>query len=198
MDTNQPHLVALKEHEENRARHFRRLRRFMRHLPRRTNVSRYPGLKRFSGRIKGLPYLWVYKGPPLVRALYLGSVITLLPLFGAQIVTGLGAALLFRANLPVIIALAFVSNPLTAAPIFFATYKTGKAILGITGASGWGTAASLVPALSLGGIVCGVAMGAGLHLAFARLQAAAAKRNSKIKAMRQLVKPPTPAAESSG
>ena len=42
-------------------------------------------------------------------------------------------SLLVRANLPLIVALQWISNPLTMGPIYFADYKIGLSVLNLLG-----------------------------------------------------------------
>lgn len=142
----------------------RAVRRLLKYLPRRSNAARFPGLRPFAKRVKQAPDLWVYRGGPLIRAYYVGSVLTLIPLLGIQILLSVIAAIVLRCNLPILIALAFVTNPLTAAPIYYATFQTGRWILDHIGLGHLGTAVAMAPALALGGVVGGIALGGVLHL----------------------------------
>lgn len=102
----------------------------------------------------------------MIASLYAAALITCLPLMGFQIPLALGAAALLRANLPIAIGLQFVSNPLTAAPLY-----------GLTLATGWWPLTLVSPqmsiplhtalALTLGGLVWGLILAGALHLAHA-------------------------------
>lgn len=48
-----------------------------------------------------------------------------------QMLLAAGVAILFRVNLPLSVALVWVSNPLTMPPLFYFAYRLGKWILGI-------------------------------------------------------------------
>jgi uncharacterized protein (DUF2062 family) len=65
----------------------------------------------------------------MVTALFLGLIVAFMPLVGIQTIIVFFIALWFRANLPVIIALQWVSNPLTMGPIYYADYKIGMAMM---------------------------------------------------------------------
>ena len=107
------------------------------------------------------------------RAYYVGWVITLMPLFGAQIVVATGLAILFKANVTVSAALQFVSNPLSAAPILFLTHQTGKAVLSLFGIGLPGPLTGITANLFVGGAACGLACGLLtdiVHLAWRRLR----------------------------
>jgi uncharacterized protein (DUF2062 family) len=56
-----------------------------------------------------------------------------LPLVGFQMLIVFFLALLVRANLPLIVALQWISNPFTMGPIYFADYKIGRILLELAG-----------------------------------------------------------------
>lgn len=149
-----------------------RTRRMLRRLPRRSNVTRYPLIRYWGEGARERGYLWSWKRPNVSRALYVGWIITLMPFGGIQILLAALLAVIFKANLTVAAGLQFISNPLTAAPLYVSTYFVGKQALSLAGLApqGWvsGTAAYLVA----GGLLCGVAAGAisqlALHLWKAR------------------------------
>lgn len=141
-----------------------RARRILRRLPRKSNVHRYPILKYFGTWLKRFPFLWSYKGPFTTRAIYLGSVITFLPIMGGQIFFGAALAVVLRANLPITTGLQFISNPLTGPAMYLASYQVGKAITNLIGlnAGGWATAAATY--LAIGGVALGLALGLGIDV----------------------------------
>lgn len=106
-----------------------RLRRLLRPLPRRGNLHRYPIIKWFAEHARRRPFLWSFKRPQVLPALYWGSVISLLPLYGVQLLVAFAAALMFRANLTVMVALQFITNPLTVVPIYAATAWVGARLM---------------------------------------------------------------------
>ena len=114
---------------EDRRRRIRRLKKWMRPLPRRSNVHRYPVLKWFSGMARRRAFLWSFRSREMVTALFLGLIVAFLPLVGIQMLIVFFLALWFRANLPVIVALQWVSNPFTMGPIYFADYQIGLAMM---------------------------------------------------------------------
>lgn len=118
-----------------RQRHARiaRTKRILRRLPRRSNVHRYPGLKWFAAATRKRLYLWSFRVNRVVPALYAGCILTLLPLYGVQIPLSVLFAFWMRANLPVLVALQFLSNPLTVVPLYFTVYQIGKAALNLIG-----------------------------------------------------------------
>ncbi len=116
-----------------RFKRIRRLKRFLRPLPRRSNVHRYPVLKWFSETAYRRSYLWSFKGREIKSALFFGIWISMLPIVGIQMVVVFFLALLVRANLPIIVALQWISNPLTMGPIYFADYKIGMNLIELLG-----------------------------------------------------------------
>ena len=101
-----------------------------------------------------------------------------------QVVVGLQMLIVFfvalgvRANLPLIVALQWISNPFTVAPIYFADYEIGLSLLGLlaidyprneilTAEYDWsnfeltsmGTLLDTFPPMFLGGSVLGIALG---------------------------------------
>lgn len=108
---------------------IRRLKKWMRPLPRRSNIHRYPVLKWFSKIAYDRSYLWSFKGNAIISALFWGIWIAFLPVVGIQMLTVFFVALGVRANLPLIIALQWISNPFTVAPIYVADYEIGLTLL---------------------------------------------------------------------
>lgn len=121
------------ELHETKWRRIRRVKRWLRPLPRRSNIHRYPILKWFGERARKRSYIWSFRVENAVPAIYAGSILTLMPIYGIQIPLALILALLLRANLPIFIALQVISNPLTALPLWLADYQIGRAILGVVG-----------------------------------------------------------------
>ncbi len=137
----------------------RRLRWLLKKLPRKANVGRYPGLGRFADAARKRPWLWSFKRAQILPAVYVGTVLSLMPTYGIQFVIAFGAALLFRANLTVMAGLQLITNPLTIAPIYLFTDWLGMRIIGSTGyGEGMNTVGTHFNALVLGGVVAGVAL----------------------------------------
>jgi len=148
--------------EQNRVIYRARLARFrkwLRYLPRRSNISRYPIIRYFAAAAKKRPYLWAFGGPGVRRALYIGTVLSLLPFYGLQSLIAFWAAVLFRANLGITLVLQLITNPLTAGPIYYLTYRVGiwliRAVLPDLGPP---TFRLRIEALLVGGVVVGLAV----------------------------------------
>ena len=118
---------------ETRWRRIRRVKRWLRPLPRRTNIHRYPILKLFAQAARKRICIWSFRVENAIPAIYGGSILTLLPIYGIQIPMALVLAILLRANLPIFIGLQIVSNPLTVLPLWLADYQVGRALLGVVG-----------------------------------------------------------------
>lgn len=158
----------------------RRVRRLMRPLPRRGNLARYPILKYFAGPARRMPFLWSYRPEHVRPALYIGSILTLLPLLGVQLVLALGACMLLRGNLPIAAALQMVSNPLTAAPLYGLTYAVGSPI--VTWLMPAAGAAVRVPtALGAGALALGLVLAGSIHLVW---EVARHRRQREAQALR--------------
>lgn len=125
--------MTTEEHElrETRSRRIRRVKRWLRPLPRRSNIHRYPILWRFSEAARKRIYLWSFRVDDAVPALYAGFIVALMPLYGIQIPIAFCLALLLRANLAILVGLQMLSNPLTIIPFWYAAYQVGSSVLSI-------------------------------------------------------------------
>ena len=165
-----------------RSERIRRVKRWLRPLPRRTNIHRYPILKFFAEAARKRIYLWSFRVENAVPAIYAGSILALLPLYGVQLPLSLLLALLLRANLPILAGLQMISNPVTVLPIYFAAYQIGRHFLSVIGVetsqlyrhevrimlsnfmsgewgSNWERLATVFGVTSLGGIIMGTFFG---------------------------------------
>lgn len=70
------------------------------------------------------PRLWHINRGALNRAVYIGVLCAFFPLPGQMPLAIIGA-LLFRANVPMAIALTWLTNPLTTIPVFWFAYSVG-------------------------------------------------------------------------
>ena len=71
----------------------------------------------------------------MIWALFIGMWVAMLPIVSIQMIVVFLIALIIRANLPVIVALQWISNPFTMGPIYFADYKIGMEIFRLLGIS---------------------------------------------------------------
>lgn len=74
--------------------------------------------------------LWHFNRHSLTKAVYIGVLSAFFPLPG-QMPLALIGSLLFRANIPMALALTWITNPLTTLPVFYAAYYVGAKILDV-------------------------------------------------------------------
>lgn len=124
------------EHHEHRQKRFARIRRakwFLRFMPRKARFHRYPLIGRFADFARKRDYLWSFRTESVRPALYIGSVIALLPLLGIQVAVAFALALMSRANVMLLVGLQFITTPITAPPLYYATYHVGRAAMEAVG-----------------------------------------------------------------
>ena len=122
-----------KELIDTKNRRIRRVKKWLRPLPRRANIHRYPVLRYFSKAAKKRIYLWSFRSEDVLPSIYVGSVLTFLPIYGLQIPLALLFALILRSNLPVFVGLQLITNPFTVLPIWFALFQIGHHTLSLFG-----------------------------------------------------------------
>ncbi len=76
------------------------------------------------------PHLWALEREGVSRAIFWGCLICFSPLFGLHFFLGIGAAMLFRANIPVTLVVQLITNPATVVVYYPAAYLLGAKILG--------------------------------------------------------------------
>ena len=123
------------ENRLHRQRHERiaRVKKLLRMMPRRSNVHKYPVLKWFASAARKRTYLWSFRVRYMIPAIYAGCIIAILPIYGVQIPLAVGIAFLLRANIPVITSLQFITNPVTALPIYYAAFQIGRIVMHLFG-----------------------------------------------------------------
>lgn len=121
----------LKNTQDRLERHtrIRRLKRLMRPLPRRANIHRYPILKYFARTARSRAYLWSFRKRYVIRAIYVGTILSLLPIYGLQLLLAFVLSLVIRANLMVMAALQFITNPVTFALLYYLCFRVGDFFL---------------------------------------------------------------------
>lgn len=106
-------------------------RKFIRRwLPSPSTVIEHKAL-RWMGPILHDPNLFHLNRDSVSKAFLVGMFCAFLPLPGHMIIVTL-AALLVRGNLPISLALVWISNPLTIPPLTVASYWIGQWVLGAT------------------------------------------------------------------
>lgn len=147
--------------EQNKAVRRARLARFrkwLRYLPRRSNVSRYPLIRYFAEEARRRPYLWAFRTAEVRRAIYIGTVISFLPIYGLQALLAFWAAMVFRANLGVSLAVQFLTPP-----FYYLGYLVGAFLLRKIPGGGSVPGFTAI-ALTLGGFLVGIAFAALLDV----------------------------------
>lgn len=173
----------------------RRIRRLLRPLPRRANLARYPVIKWFRDIARKAPFLWSFKKRYVVPALYGGSILAFLPLYGFQFLIAVGAALALRANLTVTVALQFITNPLTILPIYGFTGWVGVKLMNLAGVgTELGGAFRIANGLFLGGLAVGLGVAILLHIAYRLLLWEARRFKAHGQKLRQLLHLPVAVA----
>lgn len=79
--------------------------------------------------------LWSFQVEPLARGLALGLFVAFTPTMGLQMLLACFLILFFPGNLPIALAACWITNPLTAAPIYYMEYKVGKWLIDLFGVS---------------------------------------------------------------
>lgn len=114
---------------QSRFERIRRLKKWLRPLPRKSNVHRYPFLKYFADFARQRTYFWSIRPSHMIPAIYAGSIITVMPFQGIQIPLSLLAGIVLQCNLPLLIALQFISNAFTLPAFYAADYYIGEWVL---------------------------------------------------------------------
>ena len=107
------------------------MRRLLRQVvPGARDLRAHASLRRVFGRMLLSPDLWHLNRGSVAWAVSLGLFTAWVPV-PFQMVLAAGAAILARCNLPVAVALVWISNPVTVAPLFIAAHELGGWMLGI-------------------------------------------------------------------
>lgn len=103
-------------------------RRFLqRHLPRPDTLKQHRSL-RFMAHLIADPALWVLSRRSVSNAFAIGLFSALLPIPFQMVVAALGARLA-RCNLPLAVALVWITNPLTMPIVYYVNYCIGAWLL---------------------------------------------------------------------
>jgi uncharacterized protein (DUF2062 family) len=109
-----------------RQRRLRRMKWFMRHLPRRSQLAKIPIVGRLMGHARQAKFLWSFHMEEIAPAFLVGWVITLSPFFGLHTLLVVLCVFLFRANIIIPLALQLVSTPLTLPILWPVLHAVGK------------------------------------------------------------------------
>lgn len=101
-----------------------------RYMPDHREIREHRALRKIFGELLHDPNLWHLNRRSASGAFAVGLFMAFLPV-PLQMVLAAATAILVRVNIVVSVALVWVTNPLTMAPIFFFAYKLGAWMLGI-------------------------------------------------------------------
>lgn len=102
---------------------------FKKYLPDHGSIIEHKYLNMFGGLLHN-PFLWHLNRHSVATAFSVGLFSMMMPI-PFQMVLAAGLAIIFGGNLPIAIALTWVSNPITTPPIIYFCYKIGALILRI-------------------------------------------------------------------
>jgi uncharacterized protein len=105
-------------------------KKFLRkYLPDPHKITQSKSLKIF-GSLLHEPNLWHMNRKSVSMAFLVGFFFMWVPL-PSQMILAAGAAILLRCNLPLSVALVWITNPITMTPMFYFAYKLGNLMLGL-------------------------------------------------------------------
>jgi uncharacterized protein len=103
-------------------------RKFLKRITPNTEfVKNHPSLRRFAHWLHD-PNLWHLNRYSASIAVFIGLFCAFIPVPSQMPIAALWA-IWWRANLPISVALVWLTNPITSPPIFYATYKLGNILL---------------------------------------------------------------------
>jgi uncharacterized protein (DUF2062 family) len=121
------------EHRKERFARIRRVKNFLRFMPRRARLHKYPLIGRFAAIARKRSYLWSFKTAHVRPSFYAGSILSLMPFLGVQLPVAFLLALLLRGNFMILGGLQFITNPVTAVPVYYGTFQLGKSVMQLSG-----------------------------------------------------------------
>ena len=105
-------------------------RKFLRkYLPDPHTITQSKSLSVF-GKLLHQPNLWHMNRKSVSMAFLVGLFFMWVPL-PSQMIMAAGTAILLRCNLPISVALVWITNPLTMPPMFYFAYVVGNWLLGL-------------------------------------------------------------------
>jgi uncharacterized protein (DUF2062 family) len=101
-----------------------------RYTPNPNEIKTNPSLAWLNKYLSN-PSLWNFNRKSISKAFAVGLFCAFVPV-PFQMLLAAPAAVIFSANLPVSIALVWITNPITMPPIFYGCYKLGAWVLGVS------------------------------------------------------------------
>lgn len=102
---------------------------FRKYLPDPATLREHRHLRFFGHRIAD-PNLWHLNRRCVANGMLIGIVCALVPI-PFQTLPAVMLAVMFRANIPLVLFLVWLTNPLTAVPVWYGTYMLGALMLGM-------------------------------------------------------------------
>lgn len=102
---------------------------FQKWIPHPSKIKDDATLK-YLGAWLHTPNLWHLNRRSVAGAFAVGLFTAFIPMFMQMLIAAV-LAIIFRVNLPISVALVWLTNPLTFAPMFYAAYRIGAFMLGI-------------------------------------------------------------------
>ena len=99
-------------------------------LPNPDNIRNHPHLQRIFGTLLNDPNLLHINRKSVSGAFFVGLFLAFMPV-PIQMFLAAAAAIWFRVNLPISVALVWVTNPVTITPMFYFAYLVGTWILNV-------------------------------------------------------------------
>lgn len=99
-----------------------------RYLPNHQKIREHKSL-RFLGALIHNPHLWHLNRRSVAGAFAIGLFAAFIPL-PSQMAIAAAAAIPFRVNLPIAVALVWITNPITMPPVYYTAYRLGAWVLG--------------------------------------------------------------------
>jgi uncharacterized protein (DUF2062 family) len=128
--------------------------------PDRNQVAGHRHLQIFGGLLKD-PNLWHLNRRSVSGAVAVGLFVMYLPPMGQMIVAA-ALAIALRVNLPISVALVWVTNPITIPPMYYVAYLVGSWVLDAPAAAlamefwfDWRNWLTIIAPLTVGGLICG-------------------------------------------
>ena len=138
--------------------------------PDRERFRNHKQLRIFGSRLQD-PNLWHLNRRSASMAVAVGLFVMYLPPFG-QMAVAASAAIVLRVNLPISVALVWITNPLTIPPMYYFSYLVGSWILDKPPVGfevecwlEWRHWLDLIAPLTVGSLVCGTLCSATGYLA---------------------------------